>query len=78
MLTLSKQGKKAEAEAIDAKLALLHKRLFLESNPICAKMAMQWTKGMADGIRPPLVNMQDKFTAELKEALLQTGNDWKL
>jgi len=40
MLALSKAGTKAEAEAINETLMPLHKRLFLESNPIPVKKAM--------------------------------------
>ena len=40
MLTLSKAGKKTEAEAINSSLMPLHKNLFLEANPIPVKKAL--------------------------------------
>jgi len=40
MLAAAKSGKTKEAEEINAKLMLLHKRLFLESNPIPVKRAL--------------------------------------
>ena len=41
VLTLAKEGKMVEANKINDKLMLLHKRLFLESNPIPVKRALQ-------------------------------------
>ena len=40
MLTSSKEGRVQEADEINSKLMLLHKRLFLESNPIPVKQAL--------------------------------------
>jgi len=40
MLAAAKSGKTKEAEEINSKLMLLHKRLFLESNPIPVKRAL--------------------------------------
>jgi 4-hydroxy-tetrahydrodipicolinate synthase len=70
MLSLSKQGKEAEAQKINDMLMPLHKRLFLESNPIPAKKALQ-IMGKIDGaIRPPLVELDPVHLPALQEALM--------
>ena len=69
MLSLSKAGKKSEAEAINETLMKLHKRLFLESNPIPVKSALMLMGKIGGGIRPPLCTMDDVHLSALKEAL---------
>jgi 4-hydroxy-tetrahydrodipicolinate synthase len=70
MLAASKQGKKADAEAINDYLMPLHKRLFLESNPIPVKRALQLMGKIDTGIRSPLVKMDDVHVDALREALI--------
>jgi len=70
MLTWSKQGKKEEAEKINAMLMPLHKRLFLESNPIPAKKALNIMGKIGTGIRPPLAPLADTHLDALREALV--------
>ena len=69
MLVLSKAGTKSEAESINETLMPLHKRLFLESNPIPVKKAMLLMGKIGPGIRPPLCTMDDVHLVALKEAL---------
>jgi 4-hydroxy-tetrahydrodipicolinate synthase len=70
MLAASKQGKKADAETINDYLMPLHKRLFLESNPIPVKRALQLMGKIDTGIRSPLVKMDDVHVDALREALI--------
>ena len=70
MLTWSKQGKKDDAEKINAMLMPLHKRLFLESNPIPAKKALEIMGKIGKGIRPPLAPLADTHLDALREALV--------
>lgn len=69
MMMLSKQGDSVEAERINDLLMLLHQRLFLESNPIPVKRALQLMGKINMGIRPPLDNMADEYLDSLQEAL---------
>jgi len=69
MLSLSKQGNQLEAEKINDMLMPLHKRLFLESNPIPVKAALQLMGKIDTGIRPPLDNLASQHIELLKEAL---------
>lgn len=55
------------ATAINDKLALLHERLFLESNPIPSKWALEIIGKIQSGIRLPLL----PFTKQNHEALLE-------
>ena len=73
MLKASKDGQKAEADVINDKLMLLHQRLFLESNPIPAKMSLQLMNKIDSGIRPPLISLADMHLESLKEALRVAG-----
>lgn len=73
MLLAAKEGRIQEADEINAKLMLVHKRLFLESNPIPAKKVLN-LMGMIDiGIRPPLCELSDIHLVALKEAMKIAG-----
>lgn len=69
MLLDSKEGRREEAEAINDKLMPLHKRLFLESNPIPVKKALQIMGKISSGIRPPLTSFDDALLPQLQEAI---------
>lgn len=73
MCALALAGDAAGAAAIDAKLALLHKNLFLEANPIPVKWALQQMGRIQHGIRLPLVELDPKYHVQVTEALLQAG-----
>ena len=73
MCAAALRGERAAAEAINAQLDLLHQRLFLESNPIPVKWALQEMGLMPGGIRLPLTPLAERFHAPLREALQQAG-----
>lgn len=66
-------GDAAQAEAIDAKLALLHKHLFVDPNPIPAKWALEQMGRIPGGIRLPLVPLNSDYSEVVREALRAAG-----
>lgn len=68
-----REGRLADADAIDAGIALLHERLFLEANPIPVKWALQEMGLIGDGIRLPLVDFAPEHHEALREALRTAG-----
>ena len=62
-------GNEAEATALDQKLALLHRDLFLQSNPVPVKWALQAMAKIGKGIRLPLVELDEQYHGKLREAL---------
>lgn len=66
-------GKTAEAIAINNRLLGLHKNLFLESNPIPVKWALNRMGRIAEGIRLPLTPFAAPHHAALTAALRETG-----
>lgn len=66
-------GNKALAEKINAELMLLHKNLFLESNPIPVKWAVAEMGLIPAGIRLPLLPLDAKFHGALREAIQAAG-----
>jgi 4-hydroxy-tetrahydrodipicolinate synthase len=73
MCALALSGEEAAATAIDDKLALLHRDLFLEANPVPVKWALQKMGLIESGIRLPLVELDRKYHNQVNEALLQAG-----
>lgn len=69
MLTWSAEGKRKEAEEINAMLMPLHKRLFLESNPIPTKKVLSLMGKIGPGIRPPLTPLAEAHLEALNEAM---------
>ena len=65
MCALARAGKAADAIAINNRLLGLHRNLFLESNPIPVKWALNRMGRIAEGIRLPLT----PFTAPHHETL---------
>ncbi|HEX7605714.1 MAG TPA: 4-hydroxy-tetrahydrodipicolinate synthase [Usitatibacter sp.] len=65
MCAVARAGKVAEAIAINNRLLGLHRNLFLESNPIPVKWALNRMGRIAEGIRLPLT----RFTAPHHETL---------
>jgi 4-hydroxy-tetrahydrodipicolinate synthase len=61
------------AEKINAELMLLHKNLFLESNPIPAKWALNAMGKIQTGIRMPLLPLDNKYHQEVKDAMKNAG-----
>jgi 4-hydroxy-tetrahydrodipicolinate synthase len=63
----------ATARALNEKLAVLHKLLFLESNPIPVKWALSQMGRIGPGIRLPLTPLSDRHHAALRGAMAQSG-----
>jgi 4-hydroxy-tetrahydrodipicolinate synthase len=64
---------RAEAKAIDERLAGLHRELFIESNPIPVKWALQEMGLIPAGIRLPLTWLSDPCHEPLRQAMQQAG-----
>lgn len=73
MLLASKEGRVDEANKLNDELMPLHKRLFLEANPIPVKRALQLMGRIEGGIRAPLVTLDDSHLSSLQEALIIGG-----
>lgn len=66
-------GDETAARAINDPLTGLHKRLFVESNPIPVKWALHRMGKMPLGIRLPLTVLDGKYHGLVEEALHQAG-----
>jgi len=66
-------GDRALAESIDAKMNDLHTALFLESNPIPVKWALQQMGKMGAGIRLPLTPLAAEFHEPVRAAMTKAG-----
>lgn len=66
-------GDRARAEAINGRLAGLHKALFLESNPIPVKWAVQQLGLIPPGIRLPLTPLSEFCQPAVRAAMQQAG-----
>lgn len=66
-------GDAATARAINERLMPLHKNLFIESNPIPVKWALNEMGLMADGIRLPLTWLSPRCHEPLRQAMRQSG-----
>ncbi|MBE9563155.1 MAG: 4-hydroxy-tetrahydrodipicolinate synthase [Proteobacteria bacterium] len=64
-------GNRAEAEAINNKLMGLHKKLFVESNPIPVKWAVHRMGLIPAGIRLPLTPLSAEFHSVIEQAMQQ-------
>lgn len=73
MCGLATTGAKAEAEVVDARLRGLHKKLFVEANPIPVKWAMHRLGLVETGIRLPLTWLSEKFNLDVEAAMRQAG-----
>jgi 4-hydroxy-tetrahydrodipicolinate synthase len=66
-------GDRGLTEAIDSRLAELHKALFLESNPIPVKWAVGQLDLIPPGIRLPLTPLSDALHPAVLAAMRQAG-----
>ncbi|GMG87215.1 4-hydroxy-tetrahydrodipicolinate synthase [Biformimicrobium ophioploci] len=66
-------GDAETARAINKRIAQLHQNLFLESNPIPVKWALQEMGRMPAGIRLPLTPLSEQFHEPVREAMRQAG-----
>jgi 4-hydroxy-tetrahydrodipicolinate synthase len=69
----ARKGRREEALRIDAKLQPLHKKLFLESNPIPVKWAVGRMGLIGRGIRLPLLELSAQFHDEVRAAMHTAG-----
>lgn len=67
------EGREAEAKALNEKLMPLHRKLFLEANPIPVKWALQQMGLIDAGIRLPLTPLSDELHDDVREALQSAG-----
>jgi 4-hydroxy-tetrahydrodipicolinate synthase len=73
MITAASRGDKAGAEQIDARLAALHRDLFVEANPIPVKWALE-RMGLIEGaLRLPLVELAPAHQPTMLAALRAAG-----
>jgi 4-hydroxy-tetrahydrodipicolinate synthase len=61
------------ARQIDKDLALLHERLFVESNPIPVKWALTEMNLIPSGIRLPMTVLSENYHQPVREALYAAG-----
>ncbi len=61
------------AHQINNELALLHERLFVESNPIPVKWALTEMKLIPRGIRLPMTELSENYHQPVREALHAAG-----
>jgi len=73
MCTAALAGDRTAAQALDAKMDSLHSALFLESNPIPVKWALQQMGKMGPGIRLPMTPLAAKFHDTVRTALTKAG-----
>lgn len=66
-------GNKTLSQKINAELMPLHRKLFLEANPIPVKWAAHQMGLIPEGIRLPLTTLNEKFHTELKNAMRDAG-----
>ncbi|WP_226644913.1 4-hydroxy-tetrahydrodipicolinate synthase [Microbulbifer variabilis] len=66
-------GDAVTARAIDQRIQILHKVLFLESNPIPVKWALREMGRIDGGIRLPLTSLSPEHHATVREALRSAG-----
>lgn len=67
------QGDQVLAEKLNTELMPLHKQLFLESNPIPTKWALEIMGKIKSGIRLPLLPLDSKYHQEVKKAMQTAG-----
>ncbi|MBN8430705.1 4-hydroxy-tetrahydrodipicolinate synthase [Microbulbifer salipaludis] len=61
------------ARAINQRIEILHKTLFVESNPIPVKWALKEMGRIEEGIRLPLTSLSPEFHAVVRDALRSAG-----
>jgi 4-hydroxy-tetrahydrodipicolinate synthase len=73
MCRLAREGKEKEARAVNDRLMGLHKHLFVESNPIPVKWALQQMGLIEGGIRLPLTPLAEKYHETVRQAMRAAG-----
>lgn len=73
MIALAAAGEEQQAEAIDQTLAMLHEKLFVESNPIPVKWAACQMGLCEESIRLPLTPLSEQYYREVESAMRAAG-----
>lgn len=73
MCELALAGNAAEARAINERLLPLHTGMFVESNPIPVKWAVEQLGLIQSGIRLPLTRLSEQYHQQLKTAMQTAG-----
>ncbi len=73
MCRLAFEGKAAEARALDAEIADLHKLLFTESNPIPVKWAVSQMGFCGLDLRLPMTVLAEEYQQPLRQAMIASG-----
>ncbi|HTF95956.1 MAG TPA: 4-hydroxy-tetrahydrodipicolinate synthase [Cellvibrio sp.] len=73
MCELALAGKAEEARAINENLLPLHTAMFVESNPIPVKWAVEQLGLIQSGIRLPLTRLSEQYHQQAKTAMLAAG-----
>lgn len=58
---------------VDKSISVLHKKLFVEANPVPVKWALGRMEKIKFGIRLPLVSLSERYHAQLEKALRDSG-----
>ncbi|MFV8782380.1 4-hydroxy-tetrahydrodipicolinate synthase [Microbulbifer sp. SA54] len=66
-------GDAETARAINQRIDVLHRTLFVEANPIPVKWALKEMGRIDSGIRLPLTNLSPEYHAQVREALRGAG-----
>jgi 4-hydroxy-tetrahydrodipicolinate synthase len=73
MVAAARSGDVARAAQIDARLSGLHQKLFVESNPIPVKWALERMGLMRQHLRLPLTPLSQRHYATVEAALAEAG-----
>lgn len=73
MVAAARAGEAGRAAELDARLATLHDKLFVESNPIPVKWALERMGLMRGRLRLPLTPLSQRHWAAVEAALAQAG-----
>lgn len=73
MCELALAGNAGEARAINERLLPLHTAMFVESNPIPVKWALEHMGKIQSGIRLPLTRLSAQYHQQLKSAMQLAG-----
>jgi 4-hydroxy-tetrahydrodipicolinate synthase len=73
VIATARAGDTAQAAQLDAELSGLHEKLFVESNPIPVKWALERMGMMRGRLRLPLTPLSQRHFATVEAALVQAG-----
>ncbi len=73
MIAAARAGEREQALSLDARLAALHRDLFIESNPIPVKWALHAMGRIPSGIRLPLTWLETAHQPRVEAAMKRAG-----